>query len=42
MLNALHKLFAPAAMARTTLVLNHVLTAEPAATDPVKPPVLEH
>jgi ubiquinone biosynthesis protein UbiJ len=33
MLNALHNLFAPAAMARTTLVLNHVLTAEPAATE---------
>ncbi|RVT53693.1 hypothetical protein [Rubrivivax albus] len=33
MLQALHDLLAPAAMARTTLVLNHVLAAEPAATE---------
>jgi ubiquinone biosynthesis protein UbiJ len=32
MLQALHDLLAPAAMARTTLVLNHVLASEPAAT----------
>lgn len=33
MLQALHELLAPAAMARATLVLNHVLAAEPAATE---------
>lgn len=33
MLQALHDLLAPAAMARTTLVLNHVLAAEPVATE---------
>jgi ubiquinone biosynthesis protein UbiJ len=33
MLQALHQLLAPAAMQRTTLVLNHVLAAEPAATE---------
>lgn len=32
MLQALHDLFAPAAMGRTTLVLNHVLASEPVAT----------
>jgi ubiquinone biosynthesis protein UbiJ len=33
MLQALHELLAPAAMGRTTLVLNHVLASEPAATE---------
>jgi ubiquinone biosynthesis accessory factor UbiJ len=33
MLHALHDLLAPAAMARTTLVLNHVLSSEPVATE---------
>lgn len=33
MLHALHSLLAPAAMARVTLVLNHVLAAEPVATE---------
>jgi ubiquinone biosynthesis protein UbiJ len=33
MLQALHDLLAPAAMARATLVINHVLAAEPAATE---------
>ncbi len=33
MLNALQSLFAPAAMNRLTLVINHVLAAEPAAVD---------
>jgi ubiquinone biosynthesis protein UbiJ len=37
MLQALHDLLAPAAMARTTLVLNHVLAAEPAATERLRP-----
>jgi ubiquinone biosynthesis accessory factor UbiJ len=37
MLNALHDLLAPAAMARTTLVLNHVLAAEPVATERLRP-----
>jgi ubiquinone biosynthesis protein UbiJ len=32
MLQSLHDLLAPAAMARATLVLNHVLASEPAAT----------
>jgi ubiquinone biosynthesis accessory factor UbiJ len=32
MLQALHDLLAPAVMARTTLVLNHVLSSEPVAT----------
>lgn len=33
MLHALHDLLAPAAMGRTTLVLNHVLASEPVATE---------
>lgn len=37
MLQALHDLLAPAAMARATLVLNHVLASEPAATDRLRP-----
>jgi ubiquinone biosynthesis protein UbiJ len=37
MLQALHELLAPAVMARATLVLNHVLAAEPAATDRLRP-----
>lgn len=37
MLQALHDLLAPAAMSRATLVLNHVLAAEPAATDRLRP-----
>jgi ubiquinone biosynthesis protein UbiJ len=37
MLNALHSLVAPAAMGRLTLVLNHVLAAEPVATERLLP-----
>lgn len=33
MLHALHDMLAPAAMGRTTLVLNHVLASEPVATE---------
>ena len=33
MLQALYDLFAPAAMNRLTLVVNHVLDAEPVATE---------
>lgn len=37
MLDALHALVAPAAMERFTLLLNHVLNGEPAATARLKP-----
>lgn len=37
MLNALQSLFAPAAMGRVTLVVNHVLAAEPVATERLRP-----
>ena len=37
MLHALQSLLAPAAMRRTTLVLNHVLSSEPVATERLRP-----
>lgn len=37
MLQALQSLFAPAAMNRLTLVVNHVLVAEPVATERLRP-----
>jgi len=37
MLQALHNLLAPAAMDRLTLVVNHVLSSEAAATDRLRP-----
>ncbi|MBI3156486.1 MAG: hypothetical protein HYZ20_13895 [Burkholderiales bacterium] len=37
MLQALYDLFAPAAMNRLTLVVNHVLAAEPVATERLRP-----
>lgn len=37
MLHALHEMLAPAAMARATLVLNHVLASETVATERLRP-----
>lgn len=42
MLQALYDLFAPAAMNRLTLVVNHVLAAEPVATERLRPHAGRH